>query len=209
MPPESPLAEMEDASACGRTTSITRRRRRLLGAAQHALSSRLPRSAACVALVVGLISLLPVWAHAEALECPTIDRTAVARLDAADSQIQRMTIGNDVDLAHEISGLVAVVKDQNPAASYDTIVDTLIAAYCGALARNPNISAAKRWQRIRAFDRVLMQEVAANTMPPGSSIIANVPLPPAVYQTLTNQAKASGQKTVDFLAAILTNAAGK
>ena len=120
-----------------------------------------------------------------------------------------MTIGNDVDLAHEISGLIAVVKDQNAAASYDTIVDTLIAAYCGALARNPNISPAKRWQRIREFDRVLMQQVAANAMPPGSSIIADVPLPPAVYQTLTNQAKASGQKTADFLAAILTNAAGK
>jgi len=85
----------------------------------------------------------------------------------------------------------------------------LIAAYCGALARNPNISATKRWQRIRAFDRVLMQQVAADTMPQGSSIIANVPLPPAVYQTLSNQAKASGQKTMDFFAAILTNAAGQ
>jgi len=206
MPPESPSGQQKDASACRRTLSTTLKRRLLPGAARHAFGIR---SARGVALAFWLLASLPVWAHAQALECPTIDRTAVARLDAADSQIQRMTIGNDVDLAHEISGLIAVVKDQNAAASYDTIVDTLIAAYCGALARNPNISPAKRWQRIREFDRVLMQQVAANAMPPGSSIIADVPLPPAVYQTLTNQAKASGQKTADFLAAILTNAAGQ
>ena len=206
MPPDSSSRRMKDASACRRTLSITLKPRLLPGAARHAFGARTARRAA---LALWLLASLPVWAYAQALECPTIDRTAVARLDAADSQIQRMTIGNDVDLAHEISGLIAVVKDQNPAASYDTIVDTLIAAYCGALARNPSISPAKRWQRIRAFDRVLMQEVAANATPPGSSIIANVPLPPAVYQSLSNQAKASGQKTVDFLAAILTNAAGE
>jgi hypothetical protein len=199
MPPESSSRRLQDLP-------ITLKQRLRPGAARHAFGARSARGAA---LALWLFASLPAWAHAQALECPMIDRTAVARLDSADSQIQRMTFGSDVDLAHEISGLIKVVKDQNPAASYDTIVDTLIAAYCGALARNPNISPAKRWQRIHEFDRVLMQQVADNTMTPDSSIIANVPLPPAVYQTLTNQAKASGQKTVDFLAAILTNAAGK
>jgi hypothetical protein len=206
MPPEKSSGQLKDTSACRRTLSITLKRRLLPGAARHAFGARPARRAA---LALWLLASMPVWAHAQALECPTIDRTAVARLDAADSQIQRMTIGNDVDLAHEISGLIAVVKDQNAAASDGAIVDTLIAAYCRALAGNPNTSAAEKWRRIHEFDRVLMQQVAANAMPPDSSIIANVPLPPAVYQSLSNQAKASGQKTTDFLAAILTNAAGK
>jgi hypothetical protein len=77
------------------------------------------------------------------------------------------------------------------------------------VARMANASSTNKWQLMHRFDRVLMQQVVANTMPPDSSIITNVPLPPAVYQRLSNQAKASGQKTVDFLAAILTSAAGQ
>src|SRR4051812_20734577 len=44
-------------------------------------------------------------------------------------------------------------------------------------------------------------------MPPGSLIIANVPLPLAVYQNLSGQAEAQGQTAADFMAAILTRAA--
>ena len=64
-----------------------------------------------------------------------------------------------------------------------------------------------RGDLIRQFDRVLMQQLAATAMPPGSLIIANVPLPPAVYQNLSGQAEAQGQTATDFMAAILTRAA--
>jgi hypothetical protein len=43
----------------------------------------------------------------------------------------------------------------------------------------------------------------------GSLIIANVPLPPAIYQNLSGQAEAHGQTAADFMAAILTRAAGQ
>jgi hypothetical protein len=46
-------------------------------------------------------------------------------------------------------------------------------------------------------------------MPPGSLVIANVPLPPAVYRTLRAQAAASGQAPAQLMAAILSRAAGK
>jgi len=45
-----------------------------------------------------------------------------------------------------------------------------------------NISLAEKWKLMRRFDRVLMQQIAASSMPPGSLIIVNVPLPPTVYQ---------------------------
>jgi hypothetical protein len=41
-------------------------------------------------------------------------------------------------------------------------------------------------------------------MPPGSLVIANVPLPPAVYRTLRAQAAASGQAPAQLMAAILS-----
>ena len=62
---------------------------------------------------------------------------------------------------------------------------------------------------MRQFDRVLMQQLAASTMPQGSVIISTVPLPPAVYQALSRQSATRGQTTTDFMAAILTRAAGQ
>ena len=66
-----------------------------------------------------------------------------------------------------------------------------------------------RGDLIRQFDRVLMQQLAASTMPQGSVIISTVPLPPAVYKALSSQAATGGQTTADFMATILTRAAGQ
>jgi hypothetical protein len=145
----------------------------------------------------------------QGLECPTIDRGAVTALNAANPQIARMTTANDVDLAHEIGGLIATLKEQNPAISSDAIVDTLIAAYCPVVARKPDASAAEKWRLMQQFARVLMQQVSASAMPKGAMIIANVPVPPAVYQALSGQARSSGQTTSELMAAILSRAAGQ
>jgi hypothetical protein len=145
----------------------------------------------------------------QGLECPTIDRGAVTALNAANPQIARMTTANDVDLAHEIGGLIATLKEQNPAISSDGIVDTLIAAYCPVVARKPDAPAAEKWRLMQQFARVLMQQVSASAMPKGAMIIANVPVPPAVYQALSGQARSSGQTTSELMAAILSRAAGQ
>src|SRR3954462_3429315 len=77
-----------------------------------------------------------------------------------------------------------------------------------AVAGTPDIlMLSEKWQLLRQFDRVLMQQLAATAMPPASLIIANVPLPPAVYQNLSGQAEAQGQTAADLMAAILTRAA--
>jgi len=62
---------------------------------------------------------------------------------------------------------------------------------------------------MRQFDNILQQQIAANTMPPGTLIIANVPLPPAVYRELRSQAAASHQSPAQLMAAILARAAGR
>jgi hypothetical protein len=45
-------------------------------------------------------------------------------------------------------------------------------------------------------------------LPPGTLIIANVPLPPAVYRELRSQAAKANEKPAQFMALILTKAAG-
>lgn len=154
---------------------------------------------------VGIDMCLQASAYANGLECPEARRGASPSL----SQIERMTTGNDVDLANEIGGLIRQLKAETPAISNDEIANILIAAYCPVVAQTANASPAAKWHLMRQFDRVLLEQLAANAMPQGSLIVANVPLSPAVYQKLGSQARAVGQSAVNFMAAILTSAAGQ
>jgi hypothetical protein len=99
-------------------------------------------------------------------------------------------------------------RQPKPSHSYAELTDVLIAAYCPAVANMANLTVSERWRRMRQFDTILQQQLAANMMPPGSLVIANVPLPPAVYRTLRAQAAASGQAPAQLMAAILSRAAG-
>jgi hypothetical protein len=56
---------------------------------------------------------------------------------------------------------------------------------------------------------MLQQQLAANYLPPGSMIIAEVPVPPAVYRRLRSQAAAVGQTPAQLMASVLATAAGK
>jgi hypothetical protein len=62
---------------------------------------------------------------------------------------------------------------------------------------------------MREFDAILQRQLAADAMPPGSLIIADVPLPPAVYRELRSQAAAANQTPAQLMGAILTRAAGQ
>jgi hypothetical protein len=50
------------------------------------------------------------------------------------------------------------------------------------VANQANLTAFEKWRRMRQFDAILQRQLAANMMPSDSFIIANVPLPPAVYR---------------------------
>jgi hypothetical protein len=115
--------------------------------------------------------------------------------------------GNSVDVANEINDLINKLQIEKPNISYAELTDVLLAAYCPAVANMANLTVSERWRRMR-HDTILQQQLAANMMPPGSLVIANVPLPPAVYRTLRAQAAAAGQAPAQLMAAILSRAAG-
>lgn len=157
-------------------------------------------------LLSGLLVLSPVSAYAAGLDCPETGAGAVPDLLAGSQQIERMTTGNEVDLANEIKGLINRVQTEKPGISSDEIVNVLIAAYCPVVARM-QASPADKWRLMRRFDAAVLRELTAATMPSGSLIIADVPLPPSVFRSLTNQADAAGQTPAQFMATILTGAA--
>ncbi len=161
-------------------------------------------------MLVGLLGVLPVRSHAAGnLECPELGPGAVPNLLADSQQNKLLVTGNSVDLANEIGDLINRLQIQNPNISYAELTNVLIAAYCPVVANAPGLAAAEKWRRMRQFDAIVQQQVAAYTTAPGTLIIANVPLPPAVYRELRSQAASAGQTPTQLMGTILTRAAGR
>ena len=186
-------------------------------AAVIAVKDHLPNSAspprwkriALIFLVSGVLGGLPTRGHTAGLDCPEMGGPgAVSNLISA-VQAKLVTSGNSVDVANEMNDLINKLQVEKPNISYAELTDALVAAYCPAVANMANLTASEKWRRMRQFDTILQRQLAANMMPPGSLIIANVPLPPAVYRELRSQAASIGQTPAQLMTAILSRAAGK
>jgi len=146
---------------------------------------------------------------AENLECPEVGPGSVPNLIGDASGGGLFTTESRVDLVNEIKELINQLQISNPNISRSDMQNVLIAAYCRVVARKPGLGATEKWSRMRQFGSVLEQQIAANMMPAGTLIIANVPLSPDVYRELRRQAGTSDQTAAQLMAAILTRAAGK
>ena len=158
-------------------------------------------------LLSGVFGCLPARGHAAGLDCPEIGPGAIPNL-LTDLQVKLVTSGTGVDLANEINDLINRLQIEKPSISYAELTDVAIAAYCPVVANMASLTASEKWSRMRQFDTILQQQLAANTLAPGTLIIANVPLPPAVYRELRSQAATVDQSPAQLMAAILSRAAG-
>jgi hypothetical protein len=163
---------------------------------------------ALIFLLGGVLGCLPARGLTAGLDCPEVGPGAVPNL-IADVQVKLITSGNSVDVANEIYDLINKLQIEKPNISYAELTDALVAAYCPVVANTANLTPSEKWRRMRQFDTILQQQLAANMMPSGSLVIANVPLPPAVYRELRTQAAGAGQTPAQLMAAILSRAAGK
>jgi len=196
------LARPVATAACGNAD-----RRARGGGRRNALLQAGCAVGLALGFALGGMALSSGRVQAAGLECPEEGPNAIPDLLAGSRQIDRMTNGNEVDLGNEIRGLINKVQTEKPGISNDQIIDVLLAAYCPVVAHLSQISFAQKWRLMRQFDAVLNREVTAANMPAGSLIIASVPLPPPVFQSLTNKAEAKDQTPAEFMAAVLTEAA--
>jgi len=167
------------------------------------------RRIALMLLLTGFLGCVATGARAAGHECPEVGPGAVPNLFAHVKQPQFVANGNKVDLTNEIYDAINRLQIERPNISYTDLTNVLLASYCPLVANTPQLTAADKFHRMRQFDAILQQQLAADTMPQGSLIIANVPLPPAVYRELRSQAAASDQTPAQLMAAILARAAGR
>ena len=158
-------------------------------------------------LLSGLSICLPARGHTAGLDCPETGPGAVPTL-LTDLQAPLWTNGDSVDLANEINDLINKLQIEKPNISYAELTNVIVAAYCPVVASMASLTASEKWRRMRQFDTVLQQQLAVNTLAPGTLIIANVPLPPAVYRELRSQAAKVDKTPAQLMAAILSRAAG-
>jgi hypothetical protein len=164
----------------------------------------------CVLVLFMLLCCSPGQSYgADTLECPEIGSGSVPDLIGDASGGGLFATDNRVDLANEINESINRLQIASPNISWTDVQNVLIASYCRVVARKPGLTATEKWSRIRQFESIVERQVAANMMPAGTLIIANVPLPPDVYRELKRQAVVSSQTTSQLMAAILTRAAGK
>jgi hypothetical protein len=166
-------------------------------------------SAALSALPGLFVGALATSAYATGLECPEIGQAGVPDLTSDPARAKLLLGGAGADLANEISELINQVQLKEPSISNADLTNGLIAAYCPLVAQAPGLTSAQRWSQMHRFDQAVQQQLAANYLPPGSMIIADVPLPPAVYRRLRSQAEAAGQTPAQLMASILAIAAAK
>ena len=146
---------------------------------------------------------------ADTLDCPEIGSASVPDLIGDASGGGLFTTDNRADLANEINEAINHLQTARPNITWSDTQNVLIAAYCRVVARKGGLTAREKWSRMHQFESVLERQIAANMMPEGRLIIANVPLPPDVYRELKKQAVVSNQTPAQLMAAILSRAAGK
>ena len=151
-----------------------------------------------------------VQSHAAgALECPEIGAGRVPDLIGDTTGAGLGTTTSRVDLTNEIYVAINRLQLADPNISWTDVQNTLIAAYCRVVADAPGLTVAEKWRRMRQFNGIVEHQIAADALPSGTLIIANVPIPPAVFRELRSQAAAVHLTTSQFMADILTRAAGK
>jgi hypothetical protein len=162
-----------------------------------------------VACLFVSLRVMPATADAgEGLKCDPIAQATMSKvLTPADSQA--LASGENVDIANLVSDLVNRLQVLDPTISYAHLVDLLVAAYCPIVANVAGLSLDEEEGRVREFADMVRREAVVNPSPPGTFIIANVPLSPDVYRKLSLQAATQKESVAQLLAKILTLSAGQ
>jgi hypothetical protein len=116
------------------------------------------------------------------------------------------TTENRVDLANEINEPINGLQIVSPTSPWSDVQNVLIAADCRIVAASPGSPPRKNAAACASSTASWNDQIAANTMPAGTLIVANVP---DVYRELRRQAVSSNQTTAQLVTTILTRAAGK
>ncbi len=147
---------------------------------------------------LGLIAA-PSPSLAKPLVCP--NNTAAANAISAEDLTSLAAAGNSVDRAAALDRVVATLRDRG--LSQASIVDTLVSAYCPAVAANAALNDQQKTRTVRSFASQAARAVYAPD--DADEIILDVPLPPAVANAINEKARAERLSPQEWAAKAMMN----
>lgn len=165
------------------------------------LTSIIARSA-----VLSLLALFAACGQAAAIECPKAEKDSYV---LSPSQKRLLTKGTYIDLVNEIGEMSASLRTQRPDMPYLSLVNAIVAVYCPVVASEPSLSEQQKRDDVRKFSDIVMKQLNWDVTPQASAILAQVELSPGVYRSLREKADGAGQTPSQYMAALLTKAAGE
>ena len=159
-----------------------------------------------IAMVSALLVFGCLPSAGAAFECPETGKGAVPSLLSPDQA--SILAGGGYDQANEINELIVRLKAERPGISFEEVTNELMAAYCPFVAAT-SLTPEVKLDHLNTFGALVRKRLASETLAPGSSILATVPLAPEVYRALRNKAEQAGKKPSEFMSAILTKAAAE
>ncbi|WP_165982136.1 c-type cytochrome [Dankookia rubra] len=139
--------------------------------------------------------------------CPAISPVGAADGMAAPvaAATALMRAAERGDLANRTAVLLQDMRRANPGIGDAMLTDSLLAAYCPAIANDPSLDAAAKRQRLDQFRGNLMRAMPA--MPANAPVLVTTALPPAALAAAQAAASRAGLSLADWLARAATQAA--
>ncbi len=162
--------------------------------------------ASTITRVVCICALtVAAYEQAAAIACPEPGKETYT---LSSSQKRLLTKGTYIDLVNEIDEMGASLKAQKPGISYSALIDAIMAAYCPLVANAPSLTEQEKRDDVRKFASIVTRQLSWDVGPQETAVLAQVPLSPAAYRSLREMADAAGQTPSQYMAALLTKAAG-
>ncbi len=156
-------------------------------------------------LAASLLALFGACGQAAAIECPEAGKNAYV---LSASQKRLLTKGTYIDLLNEVDEMSASLRTRQPDIAFVNMLNAIVAAYCPLVASDPSLSEQQKRDDVRKFSDLAMKQLSWDVTPQASAILAHVELSPDVYRSLREKADAAGQTPSQYMADLLTKAAG-
>ncbi len=106
---------------------------------------------------------------ARALNCPKVGPSMVAGTLATADEADLLATATDGDLMNRMTSVIQQLRTDNPAAGVTEITNTMVAAYCPAVANNPQLSRGEKVDHLAQFSRRVGQILAQTVPVPGGT----------------------------------------
>jgi hypothetical protein len=140
-------------------------------------------------------------------ECPAVGAQGVTNILTDWKDADFPLDADDIVTEDKIDELVRRVRNDNPGVSFPSLVDSLTAAYCPIVARQPLRSDAQKRAQLARFDKLLEQRIVAMKSWADDQILARVPLSPSVMHAVRTAAANRGETPTQWMSEVVGKAA--